>query len=171
MPIASPQHRQSAVRRDCDCGERRDRQRSQTGTVSGEESARNKEPPHARQSAGKTVATRSSTTETKDCPGLRRTRTTARHSIIPPGSLPGGPPGGAPVETSSALSFMLSLKTHLTRWRSRSVRPRHGRSIAQAGSLANQYQVNSRTTESYRTREVADRVECNYIRCEMWSPR
>ena len=123
IPSASPQHRQSAVWIDFDCGERRDRQSSQTGIDSGEESSRSRGPPHTRQSAGKTVLTRSSTTKENARAGLRSTAAVARHSITPPGGLPGGPPGGAPVETSSALSFMLSLKTHLTRWRSRSLRP------------------------------------------------
>ena len=91
-----------------------------------EKSSCRRGPPQARQSAGKTVVTRSRTVEENAEAGLRSTRTTARHSP----TLPGSPPGGAPVVTSSALSFTLSLKTHLTRRRSRSVGPRHGRSIS-----------------------------------------
>jgi len=46
-----------------------------------------------------------------------------------PGGALGHVPGGPPVLVPSALSFKHSLKTHLTRRRSRSLGPRHARSI------------------------------------------
>ncbi len=107
---ASPQRPHNV----CDCVSTPQIQASQTGA----NPARSSGPPQALQSAGKKVVTRSSTTARATLPGLRNTRDTARHSPTPPG----GPPGGAPVVLPSALSFKHSLKTHLTRQRSRSAR-------------------------------------------------
>ena len=130
IPSASP-HRQQRV---IDWGETCDRQTSQTGA----KPARSRGLPQAVQSAGKNVVTRSSRR-------VRATPTVAaelhktlwRHVTRSTSSPPGGPPDqlpirldGVPPETSSVLPFRLSLKTHLPRWRSRSVGPRPERSIS-----------------------------------------
>ncbi len=73
--------------------------------------------------------TRSSSVARTTRPGPRNKRDIACPSTTPPGGAPGGPPAANP----SALSFKHSLKTHLTRRRSRSLGPRHARSICLPG--------------------------------------
>src|SRR6185437_11379854 len=100
------------------------KQSSQTG----ETPARSSGPPQTLQSAGNRVVTKSSTTARTTRPGLCSKRDIALPSATLVGK-PGGAPDGPPALLPSALSFKHSLKTHLTRRRSRSVGPRHARSI------------------------------------------
>jgi len=113
------------------------KQSSQTG----ESPARSSGPPQTLQSAGNKVVTKSSTTARTTRPGFCRKRVIALPSATL-ASKPGGVPGGPPALLPSALSFKHSLKTHLTRRRSRSVGPRHARSIR----LSCGFFANRRTT-------------------------